>query len=456
MDNTSARIKGLSLGKMNYIMISASCVLYLLVIIAMLHLSSRYDELVETTETYINCRNLEAEFREDSDYLTEQVRLFSYNMKLEYINNYFEAAEESHYRTKALEELKRYQKSDDAMRFLETAIENSRQLTAKEIYAMRLVCDANNFREEYVNSEVLAVELTPADKKLSKDKKIEKARRSMFDTGYQNTKSFIVDDVSIFLENISEKIHMEQETSIDELREIISKQRLYISILFGISLADFAMIIILVIRPLKIYIDRIKSDKKLDVSGAYEFRYLAKTYNSIYEQNEANEALLRHKAEHDALTGIMNRGSYEQVKELMKNSETPVALLQIDVDKFKGINDGYGHETGDKVLIKVAKLLEETFRSTDYPCRIGGDEFAVIMPGITPKYRDIIISKLEAIREKLTDTSDGLPRVTLSIGIAFSDKGFPDDLTRSADKVLYDVKNSGRDGYKFCEEYCKT
>ena len=77
------------------------------------------------------------------------------------------------------------------------------------------------------------------------------------------------------------------------------------------------------------------------------------------------------RAEHDALTGALNRGSFEKILNIYKNGEKPFAMIICDVDIFKHVNDTYGHAVGDEILKKVANLLKTTFRSIDYVCRIG-------------------------------------------------------------------------------------
>lgn len=193
----------------------------------------------------------------------------------------------------------------------------------------------------------------------------------------------------------------------------------------------------------------------MEITGAYEFKYLALTYNDIYELNAANEMLLRHQAEHDPLTGILNRGAFDQAKKILQLKPRPIALLLIDVDKFKQINDGWGHETGDKVLKKVARMLEENFRASDIPARIGGDEFAVILDDSAPQKQQALKQKIQSMNRQLSCPKDGLPPVSLSVGGAFSQTGFSDDLYRMADAALYTVKENGRNGCRFYENGMK-
>ena len=104
------------------------------------------------------------------------------------------------------------------------------------------------------------------------------------------------------------------------------------------------------------------------------------------------------------------------------------------------------------MLMKVGHLLQNYFRSDDYPARIGGDEFVVILNDFSDENRKIIAHKLALIAKELEDTSDGLPLVTLSVGVALSKRGYGDGLFNQADKALYAVKEAGRNGMKFYDE----
>ena len=117
------------------------------------------------------------------------------------------------------------------------------------------------------------------------------------------------------------------------------------------------------------------------------------------------------------------------------------------MDVFKQINDTCGHDTGDRILKRVAALLHTTFRSTDYVCRIGGDEFAVIMVDMSRELYYTITDKIAEINGLLAVPEDGLPAVSLSAGVAFSDEnGFCGSLFRAADSALYTAKAHGRCG----------
>ena len=124
----------------------------------------------------------------------------------------------------------------------------------------------------------------------------------------------------------------------------------------------------------------------------------------------------------------------------------------VDIDHFKEINDTFGHEIGDRILKKLGRLLSSSFRTKDYPIRIGGDEFVVILTDFPNDRRDVIRRKISRINEAMQDTTDGLPAVSLSMGVSLSPEGFTDDLYSKADRALYYVKDHGRNGIAFEDE----
>ena len=137
------------------------------------------------------------------------------------------------------------------------------------------------------------------------------------------------------------------------------------------------------------------------VIGAAELQKWAETYNKVFKENEETQRLIRRQAEHDAMTDALNRGSFEKLLHMYENGDTPYALILIDVDTFKTVNDMYGHAVGDEILKKVTGLLKKAFRSIDHVCRIGGDEFAIIMVEMTSDLKYTIEKKIKAVNEEL-------------------------------------------------------
>ena len=231
-----------------------------------------------------------------------------------------------------------------------------------------------------------------------------------------------------------------------DLDALLNTQRIVSVAILVISLGYGCLVAFMMILPLNAFRDKIAKSEPLPVKGSEELQDLAESYNEMYEENRRTSEHLKHVAEHDSLTRLYNRWAFESFREQFTED---VALLLLDVDGFKGFNDVYGHDVGDRVLQKVAKLMKHCFRFSDYPCRIGGDEFAIIMTGMTAQLKAVVVNKIAMLRRELMDTSDGLPPITLSVGIAFSSATGEDDLFKAADRALYFVKEKGKNGYAF-------
>lgn len=408
--------------------------------------------MMSSTEDHIECQRDASMIEEGSDYLTEQVRLYTVTFDPECMDNYFKEAYTDRRRDMGLEHMKGFHISEEIEGYLQTALNYSNQLMTDEIYAMRLIAQSQGISEEDLPEDVRNMELTEEDHVLSQEEMVDKAQDMVFGSNYRESKELIMENISYFTDSIIDETMRKQQKNAAGLKSTMTQQQLLISVLFVENILMFILIIVLVIKPLKIYIENIEDKEKLNVSGSYEFKYLALTYNNIYELNTANEAMLHYRAEHDALTGLINRGAFERLKEFLKTNDSSIALMILDVDKFKQVNDQYGHDMGDKVLQKVAKLLEENFRVSDHPARIGGDEFAVVMTDTKEEMKPVIAEKIGIINQILQNPEDGMPKVSLSVGIAFSNKGFNDELYKKADSALYVTKEKGRCGYTFYEE----
>jgi diguanylate cyclase (GGDEF)-like protein/PAS domain S-box-containing protein len=164
------------------------------------------------------------------------------------------------------------------------------------------------------------------------------------------------------------------------------------------------------------------------------------------------ETQLRHLADHDPLSGVFNRRRFEQElqRELgysaMKRSRGAVLLL--DVDRFKRINDTLGHAAGDAVIANIGHALTDRLRSIDAIGRLGGDEFAVLLRRVEAEEAHTVARSLQALAlEKLAEVSgDGAEKVTLSVGVAtfgVGDTPSLDELLHTADAAMYEAKRAG-------------
>ncbi len=170
---------------------------------------------------------------------------------------------------------------------------------------------------------------------------------------------------------------------------------------------------------------------------------------------DASRALLRIAArehlEHlslaDPLTGLGNRRAFDDALEeemaRVDRGEGPLGLVMIDVDHFKSFNDRHGHQAGDEALVAVAHALATAARTGDRASRIGGEEFALLLPGAGEADA---IAVAERIRAAVAEAGAPSGPVTVSLGVASADRGTAaDDLVRTADQRLYAAKEAGRD-----------
>ena len=170
-------------------------------------------------------------------------------------------------------------------------------------------------------------------------------------------------------------------------------------------------------------------------------------------RRERIEREIRQLAETDELTGLLNRRAFfaraRPLEALARRYGEPISALTADIDRFKEINDRFGHGEGDRALVKLARILKGILRTTDLCARFGGDEFVVLMPH-TP--REGALRVAERVREALRQSSEP-PGFTVSIGIAVA-PGAVADLERLltlADRALYAAKNEGRDRVRVLE-----
>ena len=227
----------------------------------------------------------------------------------------------------------------------------------------------------------------------------------------------------------------------------LHKQLIIVCIMTVIQTLSIVFMVILTshlgIKPILKAVEKIKIDDPIPEIGANEFRYLAHTYNKMYSIYKNSLERLNFKASHDELTGAYNRSGYELLLSSVDLSTTHLILF--DLDNFKGINDNYGHETGDRVLKKLVDTLKNNFRIDDYICRIGGDEFVVFMVHSSPAMKNLITTKIENINNQLSEETDGIPPISTSVGIVHgTDVKDSSTLFEKADEAMYKSKQKGK------------
>jgi len=181
-------------------------------------------------------------------------------------------------------------------------------------------------------------------------------------------------------------------------------------------------------------------------------------YFRIQRKNLIAQQQIEHLAHHDMLTGLNNRNIFIQMLESQlahsRRSKKPLALLYMDLDNFKPINDQYGHDAGDYVLKQFAARLKLILRESDTLARLGGDEFAAILPSYGNRRQlEIIARRIISEIEKPVTFRDQHLQVGISIGIAIHFQGPPlESLLHEADQAMYEAKRTQNNSYSFAEE----
>ena len=168
----------------------------------------------------------------------------------------------------------------------------------------------------------------------------------------------------------------------------------------------------------------------------------------ITEHREEAHRLLM-LSERDALTGVLNRAGFERYLQhkVQEGDATGLALLYIDLDRFKPINDTHGHAVGDQVLCEIARRLQASLRNADLVARLGGDEFVVLLSTLATDQDTLLVADklMVALAEPMA-----IGTLTLQVGASMGVARYPEagntaaELLRSADAAMYQVKQAGR------------
>jgi diguanylate cyclase (GGDEF)-like protein/PAS domain S-box-containing protein len=188
--------------------------------------------------------------------------------------------------------------------------------------------------------------------------------------------------------------------------------------------------------------------------GAGGARRIAGSLTDVSARKAAEEQLL-HEVAHDPLTGLPSRARFMDrlqrvVDRARRHGSAPFAVLFLDLDRFKLVNDGLGHLAGDRLLVATARRIEESLRPADTVARLGGDEFAVILDGVEdPREATIVAERIRKALHLPFDLDGQEVYATASIGIApYSDSyQRAEELLRDADTAMYRAKATGRDRY---------
>ncbi len=451
--NNANNVSGLRIRNLNYIFIVSLLALAVVIFVITGILSLRYDELIRTTDDYHRIEKDARMVQSASDELTRDAQLFVMTGGRNYLDAYFKEADETKRRETAIKDLEELDVTDSLISLLENSVKESMNLMLLEYEAMRYAAEGYGYDIEDLPKQIQRIKLPETAKNMTDAEKIDRAQEIAYGPEYYAYKMRISGYEDQYLEKallLMDEIQQEEKI---QIRMFLLVQRITLVLIGVIGLILFFAIARMVVHPLDNAVNSIAGGERINpISGTYEIKYMSQTYNEFHQDSMDLQKRLKQDAERDELTGVLNRRGYHMVIDRLASETYPIALLVMDVDDFKLVNDQHGHSMGDVALKKVAHLLLHTFRGTDITSRIGGDEFTVIMSGITESNTEVIIKKINLLNDTLKNPgTDDCPPMSLSVGCAFSHAGYNSHLFAVADEKMYEAKQAGGGTVRFAQ-----
>ncbi len=445
---------GININFLNSFLTGLTAFVFCLILLISGSVNKKFSKVQEAIDKFIICENSSKAMKDSANMLTDEARFFIGTRDTKHAELYLKEITETKRKEKAMEDLKKVcSEKDLAYQRLKIAMHQSDSLNDMELYAMRLEYEVINMRnrkdgrpEIKMPERIARIEIKAIDRQLSALEMQQKATESLFGDGYLIYRTRVNENCDFTIASIEKRIEDELGVRSNELGKRLSQLQILFCLLFCVNILIFVVLAFLVLNPLKKFQASIQKDEKLKPVGSSEFRKLATAYNEIYDMKAKTERHLLIKAEYDTLTGILNRRAFDQICQTSAEKRQKIALLLVDLDNFKTINDTYGHSGGDTVLKELARIMVATFRKDDYVSRIGGDEFAVVLPDFKKDSTNRIIEKIQLVNDELSRMKDDIHPVSISVGVALSDNGYSQELFDKADKALYSVKSNGRKG----------
>ena len=273
-------------------------------------------------------------------------------------------------------------------------------------------------------------------------------------------------------DSVQKALHLRIGVNFDEivrlqLPRVLWHMALFTLVAAAILIVGMLMLVDYLLRPLRELHRGLQAvaagnlEYQVPVYTRDEVGRVATAFNATIARLHAAFKQIEQLATHDSLTMLPNRRLFD-VKLAAEAARSrryghPFGLIIMDLDKFKEVNDRYGHPAGDEVLKAVARTIEASMRETDMPARIGGEEFAALLPETEPHDVIAVAEKLRAaVAECRLPQREGLPaglRITLSAGVACSSSRLitPETVMAAADAALYKSKGEGRNRVTLAE-----
>lgn len=398
-----------------------------------------YDTQMATYDSYLVSQSGLVDMKVASDALSERARNFVSTGDLEHLDRYYLYYLDENTRTSSMNSIIEMNKNVPVYNQLVNILVDVDNMSKLESEAILLALYGYEIDENDFPDQMKGKSLSAEYSSLSNEEKIEKSRSILFGDNYQNLRNDYTDNLEYSIYAMAGYYEQTKKDNQQVIYYYQNRQRVGVSMSFTFVVMVVLTIWFSVIRPLSRNIDHIERQEFLDEKGLKDMRILARAYNTMYENVKRDNEQLSYEASHDSLTGLKNRNAYYmQLAEL--NNKT-FSFLLIDVDNFKNFNDSYGHDVGDRVLMKISRVLQDNFRMDDAIYRLGGDEIAIVLLNLTNKNRNIIDEKIGNIRNDLLKKDDDVPEIRISVGVTFSSGELDiEKIYKEADIALYQAK----------------
>lgn len=444
------------LKNINFHLTALAMLIYIVVGMICFVSHTTFVELNEKTQTNIDCAKSLGQIKFESDILTDCARRFVVTGDMDALRRYHREIMIDHARFEARNNIVAI--LGHKVPRVDAALDSSIALSHAEIYAMKLASWGREENDEIntMLNDMFVIHLTDEELAMNTEQRRSKAISLVYDYTYTTQKVLINGYIDSTLLDFQNSVQKEVNTRADAYQALVIAQYVSLAILFLMTLCMLWVFKNLVMSPVQRFIDSVHNQSMWSEHGPVELRSLAKAYNRQYLQNKEKQDELAYRASHDDVTGLLSRGAFSILLKKI-DDDCCGALILIDIDNFKSINDTYGHDVGDAVLKTVASSLTENFtEECMHLARFGGDEFSILITDIidvmdVPRLKKSITEITNTLNDKLQHPEEsGIPPVSLSVGAAFSNDIDPTDknmnLFRCADKSLYKVKKQGRCG----------
>ena len=440
--------KGIKVNILSGIFIAIGVITMITSIFVIKKIYDKYDEMMDSYQFDEIQREAADSFSEASDYLTDQSRKFVVTGNIKNAENYFEEINVVKRREVALSVVEDSHTLELESNLLNNAMELSNSLAMQEVHAMKLAAQAMGVDEPQLPEEIASYELTKEELGLDSDKQQNLAIQLLYNSEYEDYKDRINWDIDNAITLIKDESGTRYRENESDLILVLNIATLLIFIMFILLMLIFIFNALLVVNPAEKFVELLDKKEKLPEIGGFELRKFARKYNDIYRSNKKNRELLREQGEVDDLTGTLKVGTLELVRHNLSQTNEPLGIMLIDIDNFRSIKEANGYDMADKVVAKVASLFTTSFKSSDYIIRTSQDEFEIFLLRMEQKDSDMLIGRIAEINETLSDTSDGVAKATVSVGVSFSENGYTAEAERKADMALNSVKENGRGNCK--------